>query len=360
MAGVPAPPQILTGFGVNAGASYITTPIPQASQQPNPRASYNDGFPPQTVGATGTPPDVRDVNGVMFAVSANIAALTAGQFSQFSAAVAAQNGGYAIGAIVVAADNSGWWLNTVNGNSNNPDTSTAGSSGWVPLDQYGIAAIAGLTNANVTLTAPQAGKSVVTLAGALTGNVQIIFPPWKSEWLVDNATTGAFTVTCKTALGTGVIVPQGATTSLFGDGTNIDLVGSGLSANVGAVANTLALRDSGAGLTASSFNVSSDINLKRNIEPIDGDLDRLDLFRGVTYRLKETGELRAGLIAQDFMRARPEGVRLGSEGFLTIDPMAVVAELTEALRAERDARRELEARVARLERNTAHLPGRIP
>lgn len=348
MAGVPAPPLILTGFGVNS--TEIMTPIPQASQQPAPRASYNDGFPPQTVGVTGTPPDVRDINGVLFAATANIAALTAGQYSQFNAAVAAQNGGYGIGAIVTAADQSGWWLNTVNGNSNNPDTSTAGSSGWVPLAQSGIATVTGLTNANVTLTAPQAGKGVVTLAGALTGNVQIIFPPWKGvEWLVDNNCTGAFSVTCKTALGSGVIVPQGTTTSLFGDGTNIDLVGSGLSAAVAATPNTLALRDSGGGLTAMSFNVSSDVNLKTSIEPIEGDLDDLDLFRGVTYRLIATGELHAGLIAQDFMRVCPEGVRKGSDDYLTVDPMAVVAVLTEMLRVERDARRMLEVRVARLE-----------
>ena len=52
MPGVASPPVILEGFGFGAGSSYITTPIPFASQQPNPRASYTDGFPPQTVGAT--------------------------------------------------------------------------------------------------------------------------------------------------------------------------------------------------------------------------------------------------------------------------------------------------------------------
>jgi len=349
MAGAPTPVLILEAFASGAGSTYVTSPIPQASQQPNPRASYTDGFPPQTVGATGTPPDVRDVNGVLKDLSSNIVALTAGQFNQFNAAVATQNGGYAVGAIVVAADGSGWWVNLVNANTNNPDIAAAGS-GWVPLDQYGVAAIAGLTNANVTLTAPQAGKDIVTLAGALTGNVQIIFPPWKSVWLVANNTTGSFTVTCKTALGSGIIVPQGVTTMLYGDGANIDLVGSGISANVGAVANTLALRDSSAGLTAASFNVSSDSGLKYSIEPIEGALDRLDWWRGVTYRLKAGGELRSGVIAQDFAKARPEGVRKGKDDYLTVDPMAVIAELAAALREERDARRMLEIRVARLER----------
>jgi hypothetical protein len=348
MPGVASPPVILEAFGIAAGTSYITNPIPLASQQPNPRASYTDGFPPQTVGASGTPPDVRDVNGILFAVSANIAAFSAGQFFQFNSAIATQDGGYALGAIVETADNSGWWVNKTSGNVNNPDTAAAGS-GWVPVAQYGLTALTGLTNANVTLTAPQAGKNIVTLAGALTGNIQIVFPPWTSEWTIINNTTGAFTVTCKTAAGTGVIVPQGVGTLIYGDGTNIDLVGTSLSANTGAVANTLALRDAGAGLTASSFNVASDAALKEDITRIKGDLDHLDQFHGVTYRLKATGEVRAGLIAQQFMQVRPEGVHGGKDGFLAIDPMAVIAELTELLRAERDARRALEGRVARLE-----------
>ena len=350
MPGVPAPPVILEGFGTAAGGSYITTPIPLASQQPNPRASYTDGFPPQTVGNTGTPPDVRDFNGILFAATANIAAFYAGQFAQFSAAVSTQNGGYALGAIVAAADGSGWWVNGTSGNTNNPDTTAAATSGWYPIDQYGLVALTGLTNANVTLSAPQAGKLIITLAGTLTGNIQIIFPPWKIGWTIVNNTTGAYTVTCKTSGGTGVIIPQGVGTLIYGDGTNIDLVGTSLSANTGAVANTLALRDSGAGLTASSFNQPSDAALKFDVYQIKGALARLDLYRGVTYRLKSTYEDRAGVIAQEFAKARPEGVRRGKDGFLTLDHMAVIAELIEALREERDARLRLEARFSDLER----------
>jgi hypothetical protein len=347
MPGVPSPPVILEGFGTGAGGSYITTPIPLASQQPNPRASYTDGFPPQTVGATGTPPDVRDFNGILFAVSANIAAFSAGQFQQFSAAISTADGGYLTGAIVLAADNSGFWLNGTNGNTANPDTAAAGS-GWAPLAQYGLTALTGLTNANVTLSAPQAAKATLTLAGTLTGNIQIILPPWTSRWLVQNATTGAFTVTCKTAAGTGVIVPQGVTTMIYGDGTNIDLVGNSLSANVGAVANTLALRDSGGGLTASSFNVSSDARLKDNIEPIPDALARLNLLDGVTFTWKESGVRAAGIIAQQLLEALPEAVS-NKDGALFVDPMGVIALLVEALNEERRARGELEARVAALE-----------
>jgi hypothetical protein len=340
MPGVASPPVILEGFGTGAGSSYITNPIPVPSQQPNPRASYTDGFPPQTVGATGTPPDVRDFNGILFALSQNIAAFSAGQFFEFNSSIATQNSGYALGSIVVSADATGLWINETSGNSNNPDTSVAATSGWTPLARYGLAAITGLTNSNITLSAPQAAKKLITLAGTLTGNIQVIFPAWEDNWLIANNTTGAYTVTCKTTSGSGVITPQGVTTMIYGDGTNIDLVGSSLSANTGAVANTLALRDSSGGLTAAYFNSSSDERLKENIEIISDPLLRLSHLKGVTFRWKRTQQKAAGIIAQDLKDALPEGVREGEH--MTVDPMAVIGLLVESVRA-------LEARVAELE-----------
>lgn len=344
MPGVASPPLILEGFGFGAGGSYITTPIPFASQQPNPRASYTDGFPPQTVGATATdPPDVRDFNGILYAATQNIAAFSAGQFFQFNSSISTQNSGYAQGAIVAAADLSGLWINQTSGNTNNPDTAAASSSGWVPLDQYGIAAITGLTNANVTLTAPQAGKDIITLAGTLTGNVQIIFPPWKDRWLISNNTTGSFTVTCKTASGSGIACAQGVTTMIYGDGTNIDLVGSALSANTGAVANTLAERDGNAYLWAAAFKVSSSRKLKKGVRRIRNAVERLKLFHGVTFQWRSSGGAAAGVIAEDFGQAMPEGVCEDSDGVLSVDPMAAIALLVEAVR-------ELASRMEKLER----------
>lgn len=120
--------------------------------------------------------------------------------------------------------------------------------------------------------------------------------------------------------------------------------------NTGAVANTLALRDGSADLTAAGFNVSSDVNLKEEIKPIErGALDRLDLWGGITYRHKGSSVRRAGVPAQAFAKARPESVRKDKNGRLMVDVMAPAAELAEALREEREARRALEARIVALE-----------
>jgi hypothetical protein len=105
----------------------------------------------------------------------------------------------------------------------------------------------------------------------------------------------------------------------------------------------------GGTITAVGFNVSSDAFLKDNIEPIYGALDRLDLLRGVTFTWKKNRTRAAGVIAQDVREAIPEGVRTGEDKHLTVDPMAVVAVLIEALKEERGARMALESRLALLE-----------
>jgi microcystin-dependent protein len=93
---------------------------------------------------------------------------------------------------------------------------------WVPLYNYGDTPVSGLTNATVTLTSTQAARAHITLTGALTAALNIVFPNWVKDWTVVNATTGAFAVTCKTAAGTGVVIPQnGSPTRIRGDGANI-------------------------------------------------------------------------------------------------------------------------------------------
>jgi hypothetical protein len=76
-----------------------------------------------------------------------------------------------------------------------------------------------MTNANVTLTPLQYGCSVIVITGTLTANVNLIFPAIVAKWVVINSTTGAYTITAKTAAGTGVAVS--GKSPIVGDGTNI-------------------------------------------------------------------------------------------------------------------------------------------
>jgi hypothetical protein len=77
-------------------------------------------------------------------------------------------------------------------------------------------------SSDVTLTTAQGSNRVLQLSGTLTGNISVIVPTWAGkEWLVINATAGAFTVTVKTAAGAGIIVTQGARAVLFCDASDI-------------------------------------------------------------------------------------------------------------------------------------------
>lgn len=76
-------------------------------------------------------------------------------------------------------------------------------------------------SADVTLVAAEYACPRIKLTGILTGSINVLFPTDTRDWQVLNATTGAFTVTCKTVAGTGSLVTQGKTLGLFGDGTNL-------------------------------------------------------------------------------------------------------------------------------------------
>lgn len=199
--------------------------IPEASQiGTNPGgASLVDGFPPLTrtpIAAGGIPPSGLDMNGILNLITQSTRWTHAGGRYGFSSTFAGDTnvGGYPAGAMLMSADGFGTWLSLVDNNGDNPDTGPG--TKWAPSQAYGFSAISGLTNANVTLTPAQAMKSRIVLTGSLTGNVQIILPAWTREWTIVNNTTGAFTITVKTASGTGVAIPAGAARVVC-DGTNV-------------------------------------------------------------------------------------------------------------------------------------------
>jgi hypothetical protein len=76
-----------------------------------------------------------------------------------------------------------------------------------------------LSNVNVTLSATQDSMAILRLTGTLTGNVVITSACQGSKY-VENLTTGAFTVTIGTGVGTSVVLPQGYASAVIFDATN--------------------------------------------------------------------------------------------------------------------------------------------
>lgn len=75
-------------------------------------------------------------------------------------------------------------------------------------------------SSNVTLSAVEAGNGILQFTGALTGNINVIVPN-AGKWVAENQTTGAFTLTLKTAAGTGVALTSGYSYGVVADGTNL-------------------------------------------------------------------------------------------------------------------------------------------
>lgn len=227
MSGAPKPPVIPEPFANDADPLYITT-IPDTTGVAG-RASYSLGFPPltmQPVAGGGKPPFGQDVNGILFALSSHDFYVQAGQLFLWDTNVAAAIGGYAVGTILGSTDGKTVWFNTTDANSTNPDDAGT-AAGWVSLFSSGFQPFTGLTGGILALTATQAARKVITLAGTLTSNLAVVFPTWAApagRWLIINNTTGAFNVTARTAAGTGVNIPQGGPSNpleVYGDGTNL-------------------------------------------------------------------------------------------------------------------------------------------
>lgn len=107
---------------------------------------------------------------------------------------------------------------------------------------------------DVTLTSSEAANKLITLTGALTGNINVIVPNTQSVYYVFNNTSGAFSLTMKTAAGSGIAITQATHDIAVCDGTNV----------FRAVTNTAAITSFPAGAASNpsvTFVGSSDTGL---------------------------------------------------------------------------------------------------
>jgi hypothetical protein len=110
----------------------------------------------------------------------------------------------------------------------------------------------------------EARNMMVNIGGALTAARNTVVPTSSKLYFAKNATTGGFATTLKTSAGTGISIPNGKSTVLICDGTNvveaIDFL-TGLTVDT-LVVNTSALPDANDGAALGSATVSwSDLYL---------------------------------------------------------------------------------------------------
>lgn len=222
-----SPPTKIT---VPFATSGLKNAIPANTNNVTGNAGYDAGFgainmTPKTAG--GIPPFGQDFNGIFFDVTTALQFLEAGGSFPFDSAFATAVGGYPIGAVVSRSDNSGLWRNTVANNTVDPE---GAGTGWQPEDAGNTAVT--MTNANVTLTKLQSARSIITITGVLTANLNLILPTYSKQWTIANNCTGAFVITVKTAAGSGVVSRPGSVQFVYGDGTNIVSAATGRLLNI--------------------------------------------------------------------------------------------------------------------------------
>ena len=77
-------------------------------------------------------------------------------------------------------------------------------------------------NADITLTSSESQYAVLELTGALTGNISVkTYNDGARPYIVFNNTSGSYTLTFKTANGSGVTITQGQKQIVYSDGTNM-------------------------------------------------------------------------------------------------------------------------------------------
>lgn len=112
---------------------------------------------------------------------------------------------------------------------------------------------------NYVLTGSELNRISYAFTGVLTGNRVIIVPNTVQQYWVTNQTTGAFTLTIKTATTSGVIVTQSASTILYCNGNQV------VQAETGGISLPLPVTLGGTGAITA---LNARINL--GLEPIDG------------------------------------------------------------------------------------------
>jgi hypothetical protein len=231
-----APSKFPIPFGASAGAGFIRPiPVPSQIAVQAGAASLTDGFPPacfSPVASGGAFPWGADFNGLLNQTTAWIQYLSAGGPISYDPIFALAIGGYPKGALVLSADTTFQWRNTVENNQTNPDagnvaftgsivgttlTVTAISSGALALGQ--ILSGSGVS-AGTVITAfgsGSGGNGTYTLNNSQTIVSESMTAAGASGWtpLVPTATqqltTGDYVLTMKAVASPGFVIMNDGT-----------------------------------------------------------------------------------------------------------------------------------------------------
>jgi hypothetical protein len=159
--------------------------------------------------------------------------------------------------LIGTGDQAGDW-----GQTTNENIGTAIEQAITGLGNPVFATDADLTIGLTDTVALQTARALVlnvTSTGSLTATRQLIVPTIQKQYIVQNNTSGAQSITVKTVAGTGITVPNGAKMHLYVDGVNVvDAVSHFSSMTLGAA---LPVTSGGTGTTTPSIVAGENITV---------------------------------------------------------------------------------------------------
>lgn len=98
-------------------------------------------------------------------------------------------------------------------------------------------------------------------------------------------------------------------------------------------------------VSASAYYYTSDIRLKNNISPIQNSLSKILKLEGIKYNLNNVEGEKLGFSAQELQKVFPELVKVGDNGYLSIDGTGLIAPLVEAIKEQQKEIDELKQKI---------------
>jgi hypothetical protein len=162
--------------------------------------------------------------------------------------------------LMSTGENSGIW-----GNTTNTNLGTALEQAIVGYGNPDFIADANLTISITNSNAAQAARALVlnvtSVFGSLTATRELVVPTSQKQYIVQNNTAGAQSITVKTSGGTGITVPNGRRAHLYVEGTNVVQMFDFVDINGGAIDGTPIGGASAAAGAFTTLNTSSTTTL---------------------------------------------------------------------------------------------------
>jgi hypothetical protein len=214
---------------------------------------------------------------------------------------------------------------TINGVGNINITGVATASSFVGN-------ITGNVIGNVTGTATTASHTTITNDNSSSTNNYLTFVSASSGNRPQKVNSGGLVYVPSTnKLTTGGSVTIGG--DLLSNGK---LTVSGISSFANGI-NCIGI------ITATDFNSSSDLNLKKNIHQIDNPLNKITQINGVSFEWKSDERKALGVIAQEVESIFPELISSSQDGYLSLNYNGLIAVLIESVKELKQEIEELKS-----------------